>query len=132
MSTEPAIPLQELDKKETSTLPNTETPYNAQLLSPENKANFLSILTYSWLTPIFKLGSKRPLEQQDLWQLSDKWKSEILCTEFEGHWKEELKRLEELKKQDTSQQGATESKKKKKNEATGKSMQRVVWTMMFR
>ena len=69
-------------------IPKTE----AAALTPEAKANFLSILTYSWLDPIFKIGWKRPIEQTDLWLLEEKWYVKKQCELFAACWEKELER----------------------------------------
>ncbi|KAL3125413.1 hypothetical protein niasHT_009862 [Heterodera trifolii] len=38
--------------------------------SPKLNANFFSLLFYSWFGPIFKIGQKRPITENDLFELS--------------------------------------------------------------
>ncbi|EJD37726.1 hypothetical protein AURDEDRAFT_187977 [Auricularia subglabra TFB-10046 SS5] len=40
-------------------------------MCPDSKANIVQVLTFSWLTPLLRLGSRRPLEEQDLWELDE-------------------------------------------------------------
>lgn len=60
--------------------------------SPEEKANFLSRLTYSWLDPLLKTGNKRVLEDQDLYELTKidtcKYNGDL----FDKYWQQELKK----------------------------------------
>jgi len=37
--------------------------------NPEETANFFSLITFGYLTPLIQLGSKRPLNQEDLYEL---------------------------------------------------------------
>jgi hypothetical protein len=38
-----------------------------QMDCPEATANIFSTLTFSWMTPLMKLGYKQPLLMEDLW-----------------------------------------------------------------
>jgi len=38
----------------------------APLWNPRAKAGFLSLLTFSWMNNVLKLGSKQPLEEKHL------------------------------------------------------------------
>lgn len=40
-------------------------------LIPEANANFLSVVTFQWITPLLSLGYARPLEPSDLYKLQD-------------------------------------------------------------
>lgn len=46
--------------------------------TPEATASFLSLLTFSWLTPLMALGFSRPLEAPDLWRLQDHRSSAVI------------------------------------------------------
>ena len=35
--------------------------------SPVDKASFLSVLFYTWVTRLISLGARQPLEQADVW-----------------------------------------------------------------
>ncbi|CAL1297889.1 unnamed protein product [Larinioides sclopetarius] len=54
--------------------------------SPEERASFLSILTFWWFNPMAVLGYKKPLAGEDMWELNDENKSETLQAEFNKYW----------------------------------------------
>jgi ATP-binding cassette subfamily C (CFTR/MRP) protein 1 len=66
--------------------------------SPEESAGFFSKIVYWWMNPLFITGYRRPLDQKDIWNLPSRFQSEKLANDFEEHWKKELKRSEQLKK----------------------------------
>jgi len=45
--------------------------FGNQVPSPEKEASFISLSTFSWLTPLIDLGNTKPLEDADLWDLSN-------------------------------------------------------------
>eukprot|EP01113_Clastostelium_recurvatum_P036806 TRINITY_DN5307_c0_g1_i21.p1 TRINITY_DN5307_c0_g1~~TRINITY_DN5307_c0_g1_i21.p1 ORF type:complete len:905 (+),score=158.24 TRINITY_DN5307_c0_g1_i21:503-3217(+) len=59
--------------------------------NPYIHANILSRLTFNYMTPLIKYGYKQPLEHDDLHQLLDSNKAEIVSERFEKAWKDELK-----------------------------------------
>ncbi|GBM92933.1 Canalicular multispecific organic anion transporter 2 [Araneus ventricosus] len=54
--------------------------------SPEERASFLSFLTFWWFNPMAVLGYKKPLVGEDMWELGDENKSETLQAEFNKYW----------------------------------------------
>ncbi|KAI9208345.1 P-loop containing nucleoside triphosphate hydrolase protein [Polychytrium aggregatum] len=64
------------------------TPDPAQ--RPLRSRTAWSIWTISWLNPLYKLGSKRPLQPEDLFQLDHEQKSSVLVLQFEEHWNRAL------------------------------------------
>ena len=60
--------------------------------NPKDKANWLSIIFFWWMNDVLKLGSKRPLTEEDLFHLPEDYKAEVLVEEAERYWLEELKR----------------------------------------
>lgn len=78
-----------------------DTPNNADyepLLSkeegfeffPERRANIVSRILFSWMTPLMKLGFKRPLVDSDIWQLDEWDQAEVLYNDFQLCWEKEL------------------------------------------
>ncbi|KAJ5078871.1 multidrug-resistance like protein 1 isoform i [Anaeramoeba ignava] len=70
----------------------------------EIKSNIFSRLTFSWFTSLAKIGSKRPLIQNDLFELRPQDFCSKITEELEGNWNEEKKKtkpklLNSLKKQ---------------------------------
>lgn len=47
----------------------TSRPPNASVRSPEDHLTFLQFLTVSWMSPLISIGSKRQLNDEDVWQL---------------------------------------------------------------
>ncbi|GFQ80003.1 multidrug resistance-associated protein 1 [Trichonephila clavata] len=54
--------------------------------SPEERASFLSMLTFWWFNPMAVLGYKQPLTGDDMWELKEENKSEILQAQFNKYW----------------------------------------------
>ncbi|KAI8804246.1 P-loop containing nucleoside triphosphate hydrolase protein [Cladochytrium replicatum] len=80
--------------------PNTENaePKPKPGLIPERNANFLSKVTIHWMNPMFWTGWKRPLTQDDMWELGDIHNATKLGDQFESYWKDELAASDERKK----------------------------------
>ncbi|KAI0795051.1 multidrug resistance-associated ABC transporter [Abortiporus biennis] len=53
---------------------------------PEQSVNFLSWLSFSWLTPFLKVGFSRPLEKDDLWELPSKRLTANLSEDLERNF----------------------------------------------
>ena len=49
--------------------PRSSTPPIPHQDNPENRAGPLSTLYFLWMTPLVRLGYKRPLDETDLWRL---------------------------------------------------------------
>ncbi|GAB5588211.1 hypothetical protein Unana1_03111 [Umbelopsis nana] len=59
---------------------------------PEATANIFSRLTFSWMTPLMKLGYKQPLLMEDLWNLKPEDQSAVISERFEQNWDREMKK----------------------------------------
>ena len=57
---------------------------------PEAKANALSKITFWWANGFLKLGSKRPLEQSDIYKVPDRFLTPNLYVKFNRSWKAQL------------------------------------------
>ncbi|XP_033100013.1 multidrug resistance-associated protein 4-like [Anneissia japonica] len=57
---------------------------------PYRNATWLSRLFFCWLTPLFKIGYKRPLEIQDMYPLLDNDKAEHLVDHLSRKWEKEV------------------------------------------
>ena len=53
---------------------------------PMSSANFLSLLTFYWMNGIFKIGSKRPLNQSDFFPLHDDDRTRDLTERLQKEW----------------------------------------------
>ena len=56
------------------------------LQNPREKAGFLSLLTFSWMSNVLKLGSKKPLEEQHLFEVEASDQAERLVADLEREW----------------------------------------------
>jgi len=61
-----------------------------QHTNPKDKASVLSLIFLSWMNSLIKLGSQRPLNQDDLFELSDDNKVEFIVEDFEDVWKQQI------------------------------------------
>ncbi|XP_027190692.1 ABC transporter C family member 12-like [Cicer arietinum] len=75
-----------------------EIPENAEYeplcgddqVCPEMRANFLSRLSFGWITPLMKQGYRKPITEKDVWKL-DKWdQTETLNEKFQWCWMSEF------------------------------------------
>ncbi|XP_035257042.1 canalicular multispecific organic anion transporter 1 [Anguilla anguilla] len=58
--------------------------------NPEIGASFLSRITFNWFNSMVVNGYRRPLVQEDLWDLKEEDSSDSICQAFEKHMKREL------------------------------------------
>ena len=57
--------------------------------NPKKNANIFSLLFFSWVREIFSIGSKRPLENDDLFPLLDDDKTQTSAENLQRTWSEE-------------------------------------------
>ena len=55
----------------------------------DRAAGFFSLLTFSWMNNVLKLGSKQPLEEKDLFPIKASNQAEKLVVDLEREWLEE-------------------------------------------
>ncbi|GLT85717.1 hypothetical protein SLE2022_038970 [Rubroshorea leprosula] len=68
-----------------------ELPGGEQIC-PERHVNILSRIFFSWMSPLMKLGYKRPITEKDVWKL-DTWdRTETLNEKFWKCWAKEMRR----------------------------------------
>uniref|UniRef100_A0A8C1VAD9 Canalicular multispecific organic anion transporter 1 n=1 Tax=Cyprinus carpio TaxID=7962 RepID=A0A8C1VAD9_CYPCA len=60
------------------------------LQNPEAKATFLSRITFNWFNSMVIKGFKRPLVQEDMWDLNEKDSTQAFCQGFEEVMAKEL------------------------------------------
>ncbi|TPX65411.1 hypothetical protein SpCBS45565_g05227 [Spizellomyces sp. 'palustris'] len=58
--------------------------------SPEETANIFSRLTFFWMDPLMKLGYRKNLDMDDLWNLKRNDRSAVTGGMFQAAWEEEL------------------------------------------
>ncbi|XP_058652419.1 ATP-binding cassette sub-family C member 2-like [Onychostoma macrolepis] len=64
--------------------------------NPEAKATFLSRITFNWFNSMVIKGFKRPLVQEDMWDLNEKDSTQTICQEFEDVMAKELKKARSI------------------------------------
>ncbi|XP_030210095.1 multidrug resistance-associated protein 4-like isoform X2 [Gadus morhua] len=68
-------------------------------INPAATANCFSKIFFCWLNPLFRIGYKRSLEQEDLYNVLPEFRSKTLGLTLQSYWDEEcLKSAKELKK----------------------------------
>ncbi len=67
-------------------------PPQPNTLIPEANANVFSKLVFWWAGNIMRLGYKRPLEKDDLYDLNDPKLARSVTDEFEKNWEKECTR----------------------------------------
>ncbi|XP_043334061.1 ATP-binding cassette sub-family C member 4-like isoform X4 [Cervus canadensis] len=81
--------------------PPSSTPAPASTMLPQHpevkpnplqKANLCSRLFFWWLNPLFKIGHKRKLEEDDLYSVLPEDRSQHLGEELQGYWDQEVLR----------------------------------------
>ncbi|KAJ1871511.1 hypothetical protein LPJ55_003810, partial [Coemansia sp. RSA 990] len=60
------------------------------LQSPEERANIFSRLTFTWMTPLLEKGYHKPLQMEDTWELSNKYRPDVATEKFQRNWRAEL------------------------------------------
>ncbi|KAK3841126.1 MAG: P-loop containing nucleoside triphosphate hydrolase protein [Linnemannia gamsii] len=72
---------------------NNDTSNNPQNdpVSPENSAGLFSQLTFSWLDDLFRIGYSRQIQQADLYQITDRRRTDILGQLLYDNWEAEKK-----------------------------------------
>ncbi|XP_040938571.1 ABC transporter C family member 12 isoform X2 [Gossypium hirsutum] len=61
-------------------------------ICPERHANFISRISFGWITPLMQQGYRRPITEYDVWKL-DTWdQTETLIQKFHTCWAKETQR----------------------------------------
>ncbi|XP_022245979.1 multidrug resistance-associated protein 1-like isoform X2 [Limulus polyphemus] len=74
------------------TRPSSTRP-EKQIECPEEKASFLSKITFWWFTGTAILGYQKPLVMEDMWKLSTKNTTSGILLKFDKYWIPALKKL---------------------------------------
>ena len=91
---------------------------------PEFISSIFSQLTFEWVQPVMSLGSKRPLEREDLWELTERRRAAYIATLFREKWANEIAKRDasrlamKNKDVDYSNEKGSDLKKKKKSGKT--------------
>uniref|UniRef100_A0A8C7WBJ6 Multidrug resistance-associated protein 4 n=1 Tax=Oncorhynchus mykiss TaxID=8022 RepID=A0A8C7WBJ6_ONCMY len=59
--------------------------------NPSTTANFFSRVFFCWVTPLFSIGKKRRLEEDDMYQVLPDDASQVLGEELQRHWDKEVR-----------------------------------------
>ena len=62
---------------------------------PEANANWLSLLTFEWISPLMRLGYSRPLEATDLYKLQDYRSAGVIAERITRSFEERQRKAEE-------------------------------------
>ncbi|TMW55712.1 hypothetical protein Poli38472_010594 [Pythium oligandrum] len=65
-----------------------EDPWTSDLRNPLDNAGWLSKITLWWLNPLMARGYKRPLEEEDVWNLPQADQAAVLQEIFDKHFEE--------------------------------------------
>ncbi|MEQ2273001.1 Multidrug resistance-associated protein 4 [Xenotaenia resolanae] len=60
--------------------------------NPVATANILSKIFFCWLNPLFRIGYKRRLEEEDMYELLQEDRSEVLGQELQRYWDREVQK----------------------------------------
>ncbi|XP_045152303.1 ATP-binding cassette sub-family C member 4 isoform X2 [Echinops telfairi] len=71
-----------------------QTVYSEVKPNPLQDANLCSRVFFWWLNPLFKIGHKRRLEEDDMYSLLPEDRSKYLGEELQGYWDKEVLRAE--------------------------------------
>ncbi|KAJ8086007.1 hypothetical protein PM082_004826 [Marasmius tenuissimus] len=63
---------------------------------PEVSANMFSIITFEWITPLLRLGYRRPLEAPDLYKLQDDRSAAVIGNRILESWERRQKEADEF------------------------------------
>ena len=58
----------------------------------KERVSFLSLLLFQWMNSIFKIGSERPLEENDFLPLSEENSASFLTNQLQANWNKEKTR----------------------------------------
>ncbi|KAG0334412.1 hypothetical protein BG004_000426, partial [Podila humilis] len=62
---------------------------------PEFRSSLISRLTFSWVQPLMTLGSKRPIEKEDIWEMTEQRQAAFISTRFRHYWAVEVAKAKE-------------------------------------
>ena len=72
----------------------------------EQKASFVNRMFFNFMTPLIKLGHRRPLQQTDVWPLAPDFEAEPLAQRFDCLWAAELALKKDKTDVDVSEEAA--------------------------
>ncbi|KAF9120571.1 hypothetical protein BGW39_011263 [Mortierella sp. 14UC] len=104
---------------------------------PELTANFFSRLTFTWVQPLMSIGSTRPLEKEDIWELIERRRADYVSKLFRQEWAKEIAKhkasLTEEKNKGADRGTSSGSKEDgKKNKDKSKEYRPKLWKALNR
>ena len=75
--------------EDSSTKEEEEEEEETSSLSPESRSGWWSRISFSWMNDLMKIGASRTLEDQDLYPLLSKDKTDLTSSKLEKAWKQE-------------------------------------------
>ncbi|KAF9436584.1 hypothetical protein BGZ76_003536 [Entomortierella beljakovae] len=84
--TSPSQPLLSTDR---SSYGATLVPDKCEKLSPEASASLFSVLTISWMSPLFKIGYGRQLQEDDIYEMLPDRRANVIGPQLQEHWDNE-------------------------------------------
>jgi ABC-type bacteriocin/lantibiotic exporter with double-glycine peptidase domain len=79
-----------------SCFPDYKHELDAKASCPENRASFLSQLTFWWFNSLAWKGLKRPLVAEDMWKLDKRNQTKHIYRQFERYWQPAIERSKSL------------------------------------
>ncbi|KAF5342067.1 hypothetical protein D9611_001575 [Ephemerocybe angulata] len=112
-------------------------------LIPEASANWLSLVTFQWITPLLALGYARPLEAPDLYKLQDYRSAAAIADKINASFDRRQKEAAEFNRRLANGEvkpglrklwwtiapGSAEEKEKQWREVTGKKKASLMWAL---
>ena len=95
------IALEEDEEADTVQGLNGEVPYD-EIESPVLTANIYERLSFSWLTPLLSLGTRKFLGEEDMWSLPPADSAESLSNRLAATWKQQQELVKDGKKKQPS------------------------------
>ncbi|KAG0018030.1 hypothetical protein BGZ81_010421 [Podila clonocystis] len=76
-------------------IPPIPAPGTTPGVCPEYSSSVFSRLTFAWVQPLMTLGSKRPIEKEDLWELTEQRRASYIANRFREFWAKEVAKHKE-------------------------------------
>ncbi|KAG0036025.1 hypothetical protein BGZ82_004800 [Podila clonocystis] len=76
-------------------IPPIPAPGTTPGVCPEYSSSVFSRLTFAWVQPLMTLGSNRPIEKEDIWELTEQRRASYIATRFREFWAKEVAKHKE-------------------------------------
>ncbi|KAF8927650.1 P-loop containing nucleoside triphosphate hydrolase protein [Dissophora ornata] len=126
-----------LFKSKEKVIPPIPEPGSTPGVCPEFEASIFSRLTFGWVQPLMALGALRPLEREDIWELTEQRRAAYIATLFRQKWAEEVAKGKASRLQMKNKEVDYEEKgggvdQLKKNKSGGKEYRPKLWKALNR